>query len=339
MKHLSKEIVENAKQQLYQGRSVRQVATNLKIAVGSAVNIRNANKENLPPPKMGRPSKVSKDTRKVLARQFNNGSIQTIQDGQRIVQAEDGEQVHARTVRRHLQKEGLKAYVQQKKPGLTLNHRKDRLAFAKAHLHWTVDDWKNVMFSDETTISRVGSFGKKFYYCTKEHKRLQPHQVKETKQSGGGKIMVWGCMTYRGVGDAAWVPGKIDAAAYLEVLKDYVLASRDWYGMDPEAFIFQQDNASVHTARIVRDFFDESNLTVLEWPANSPDINPIENLWSYLKRELDLYKEAPRTLDELWERVQEVWTNIPISYIQKLYESMPRRMEEVVRNRGGCTKY
>jgi len=283
MRPLPRDTVANAKQQLNQGRSARQVASNLKISVASAVRIRNANKENVPPPKMGRPSKVSKGTSKVLARQFNNGDIQSIQDGQRLVQTEDGEQVHARTVRRHLQKEGLKAYVQQKKPGLTLNHRKDRLAFAKAHLHWTVDDWKNVMFSDETTISRVGSFGKKFFYSTKEHKRLMPHQVKETKQAGGGKIMIWGCMTYRGVGDASWVPGKIDAAAYLEVLKDYVLASRDWYDMDPETFIFQQDNARVHTARIVRDFFDESNITVLEWPANSPDLNPIENIWSYLK--------------------------------------------------------
>jgi len=151
--------------------------------------------------------------------------------------------------------------------------------------------------------------------------------------------MVWGCMTYHGVGDASWIPGKINAEAYIDVLKDYVLASRDWYNVDPETFIFQQDNASVHTAHIVKAFFVESNLTVMKWPANSPDLNPIENLWSYLKTELGLYKESPKTMDDLWERVQEVWTKIPIDYIQKLYESMPRRMEEVVRNRGGYTKY
>jgi len=339
MRALGKQIVEDAKQQLHQGRSVREVASNLKISVSSAVKIRNINKENMPPPEMGRPSKITKETSRVLARQFNNGILQSLQDGQRMVRSVDGGQVHVRTVQRHLEKEGLKAYVQQKKPGLTLNHRKDRYAFAKAHLHWTVDDWRRVMFSDETTISRVGSFGKKFYYSTQEHKRLKPHQVKETKQSGGGKIMVWGCMTYHGVGDASWIPGKINAEAYIDVLKDYVLASRDWYGMDPETFIFQQDNASVHTAHIVKAFFAESNLTVLEWPANSPDLNPIENLWWYLKRELGLYTEAPKTLDELWERVQDVWTKIPISYIQKLYESMPTRIQEVIRSRGGYTKY
>lgn len=256
-----------------------------------------------------------------------------------MVQSSDGGQVHVRTVQRLLKKEGVKAYVQQKKPGLTLNHYAKRLKFAKDHLHWNMEEWKTVMFSDETTISRVGSFGRKYYYSSPEHKRLKPHQVKETKQSGGGKIMVWGCMTYHGVGDASWIPGKINAEAYIDVLKEYVLASRDWYDMDPETFIFQQDNASVHTARIVKTFFVKSKLTVMEWPANSPDLNPIENLWSYLKHELGKYKESPRTMDELWDRVQEVWTKIPVDYIQKLYESMPRRMAEVVRSRGGYTKY
>ena len=126
---------------------------------------------------MGPPSKISKDTRKTLARQFNNGTLQSLQDGKRMVESADGEQVHVRTVQRNLEKEGLKAYVQQKKPDLTLNHKRDRLEFAKAHLHWTVEQWKTVMFSDESTISRVGSFGRKFYYSTKEHKRLKPHQM------------------------------------------------------------------------------------------------------------------------------------------------------------------
>jgi hypothetical protein len=195
------------------------------------------------------------------------------------------------------------------------------------------------MFSDETIISHIGSFGKNFFYSSWEHNHLKPHQVKETKQSGGGKMMVWGCMTYYGIGDASWIPGKINAEAYIDVLQDYVLASCDWYSMDPGTFIFQQDNASVHTACIVKDFFAESNITVLKWPANSPDLNPIENLWWYLKRELGLYKEAPTSMDELWERVQDVWTKIPITYIQKLYESMPRHIEQLHRNHGGYTKY
>ena len=151
--------------------------------------------------------------------------------------------------------------------------------------------------------------------------------------------MVWGCMTNHGVGDASWISGTIKSDDYIDILNEYVIASRDWYDMDPETFIFQQDNAGTHTARIMREYFEGNNIIVLDWPANSPDLNPIVHLWSYLKRELGLYPEAPESMEELWERVQDVWTKIPIRYIQKLYESMPRRMEEVVHNRGGHTKY
>ena len=151
--------------------------------------------------------------------------------------------------------------------------------------------------------------------------------------------MLWGCMTHYGVGDASWVPGKINSEDYLEVLHDYVLASRDWFDMDPETFIFQQDNAGIHTAHIINDFFEEYNITVLDWPACSPDLNPIEHLWSYLKRELQSYETSPNNLDELWDQVQEVWAKIPIKYIQKLYESMPKRMSDVCQAKGGHTKY
>ncbi|KAF9936745.1 hypothetical protein BGZ70_006735, partial [Mortierella alpina] len=116
MRSLAPQTVDNVKQQLNQGRSAREVAGNLKVSVSFVLKVRKANQENIPPPKMGRPSKISKDTRKTLARQFNRDTLQSLHDGQRMVQSADGEQVHVRTVQRNLEKEGLKAYVQQRKP-------------------------------------------------------------------------------------------------------------------------------------------------------------------------------------------------------------------------------
>ena len=78
----------------------------------------------------------------------------------------------------------------------------------------------NVMFSDESSISRIGSFGRQYFYSDKEHKCLQPHQVKETKQS---EARLWS----DGLGDLSWIPGKVNSDQYLTVLKDYVLQSRD----------------------------------------------------------------------------------------------------------------
>ena len=105
-------------------------------------------------------------------------------------------QVHRTTVQRNLKNYGVKAWVKPKKPNLEPHQKHARLAFAQQHEKWTIEQWKNVMFSDESSISRIGSFGRQYFYSDREHKRLEPHQVKETKQAGGGKIMAWGCMTY-----------------------------------------------------------------------------------------------------------------------------------------------
>ena len=111
--------------------------------------------------------------------------------------------------------------------------------------------------------------------------------------------MFWGCITYYGVGDACWLQGKVDADAYVDVLKDYVLQSRDWYCMDPATFVFQQDNASIHTARIIKKYFSKSKIQVLDWPPNSPDLNPIKHVWKYINHQLGQYQQDPSDMNEL----------------------------------------
>ena len=80
-------------------------------------------------------------------------------------------------------------------------------------------------------------------------------------------------------------------------------------------------------------------MQVMTWPAQSPDLNPIEHLWIHLKRKLGEYEEPPRGINELWERIQVVWDGIPAEECQKLIESMPRKIEAVLRAKGGYTKY
>ncbi len=329
----------DAIQQLIQGHSVREVADSVGISIATAIRIRSDHKENIPPPKRGRPSKIAPETKRVLARQFNIGRLRTLHDGQRFIQATDGVQVHVQTVRRNLRVEGIRAFVQRKRPDLKPNHVQDRLAFAQAHITWTVDDWKRVMFSDESIISRVGSFGRKYYYSNQEHNRLQPHQVRPMQQGGGGKMMVWGCITYFGAGDLCSINGTLDSEFYLTILNDYVFNSFVWYGMDPAESFFQQDNSRVHTSNLMQQWFDEQVFTVLEWPSNSPDLNIIEHVWAFIKRRLYGYERALQNIQELWDRVQDIWTNLPLAFLQGLYESMPRRIRALLRNRGGNIEY
>lgn len=182
----------SARRLLCEGQSIRRASEAVQIGVQSARRIQKSIQENIPPPKMGRPRKIPARTRCNLALDFSTGRILTLKEAKREIEMTDGVDVHENTVRRNLRQMGVKAYVKPVKPKLTPNHVEARLRFAKEHANWTVDQWKQVMFSDETTFIRVGSFGRQFHYSDQEHRLHFPHQIKESVQAGGGKIFFWG---------------------------------------------------------------------------------------------------------------------------------------------------
>jgi len=246
--------------------------------------------------------------------------------------------LHSNIIRHHLKKSGMKAVVKSKYPLLSTKHCKAHLDFAIAHKDWTIEDWKKVIWSDETKINRLGSDGCKWMW-KKPGEGLSDRLVQETVKFGEGSVMVWGCMTWQGVGYAAKIDGRMDGDLYLQILKDDLLNTLQYYGLDPFDIIFQQDNNLKHTCIKVGEWLEEQDFETMVWPAQSPDLNPIEHLWSYLKRRLGEYEHPPNGILQLWERIQEIWEGISVEECQKLIESMPRRVQAVVKAKGGYTKY
>jgi AAA15 family ATPase/GTPase len=105
----------------------------------------------------------------------------------------------------------------------------------------------------------------------------------------------------------------------------------------PLRFVFQHDNDPKHASLLVREWLQENLIRVMKWPSQSPDLNPIEHLWEEVERRIRC--QNFRNKNELREKIEEVWNEMPQSMLDKLIDSMPRRCAAVIKSKGGPTKY
>ena len=148
-------------------------------------------------------------------------------------------------------------------------------------------------------------------------------------------VMVWGCFSSTGVGDIHVIEGYMNASIYKRILSSHMLPSaRRLFSGN---YIFQQDNDPKHRAKEVKKYFERKNIEVLDWPSNNPDLNPIENMWHELKKLIKF--EQVRKKSDLPEALIRCWNKITPEYCNKLIESMPRRIDQIVKNKGLWTNY
>lgn len=208
----------------------------------------------------------------------------------------------------------------------------NRLQFAKNHMSWTTK-WRKVIFSDEKKFNLDGPDGCHCYW----HDLRDKPEIRMSRNFGGGSVMIWGAFGYGGKMPILYVPPKMNSQTYLEML-EYAL---DEFADDVggPGFIFQQDNAAVHSAKVVKEYFSLTSTPVLEWPSRSPDLNPVENLWGRMAQKVYENGRQYNTVNNLKQSIQDVWKNLEMDYLQNLINSMPSRIFEVIRNKGGNTHY
>jgi len=110
----------------------------------------------------------------------------------------------------------------------------------------------------------------------------------------------------------------------------------NYYDLDQDQVIFQHDNDPKHTSRVANVALTELKLNVLDWPSQSPDLNPIEHFWSHIAREM---KRKTGALQELWNELQTILVENNRDLCRKLIGTMPRRIIDVIKAKGGYTKW
>uniref|UniRef100_A0A915DNF1 Transposase Tc1-like domain-containing protein n=1 Tax=Ditylenchus dipsaci TaxID=166011 RepID=A0A915DNF1_9BILA len=197
--------------------------------------------------------------------------------------------ITVRTVQNRLIEVGLFGRRPAEKPFISPKNVKERLSFAKEHQNWTVDQWKSVLWSDESKFNMIGSDGKG-YVRRPVNKRFDPKYTK-------GTVKLVEETLWSGLFLVAWTwTSQTDLPA---------------------------GQRSKHKAKIITKGLQDNSVDVMQWPAQSPDLNLIENLWYEAERRMGGHKH--KMSDELFKAVKKAWESIPKERLEKLVESMPRR--------------
>jgi len=339
MRPISDECNRQIKKCLEDCLSVRKVASLTKVSIGRVQKTRSSMSSLGNFNKRGRPSKLSARQKQYIVRSITKDGNDNAVQVKEALKNDLGIDISERTVRRQLRAAGLVLFVKPKKAMLSERNRKKRLEWAIDHKDWTLDDWKRVIWTDETKVNRFGSDGQAYAWKRSEE-NLQKRHVKQTLKYGGGNIMVWSCITWEGVGFIVDVGKNMNKEIYLDTLKEDLNNTMDEYGMDKSKLIFMQDNDPKHKSALVMDWLSKQPFKCMEWPPQSPDLNPIENMWALLERRLfKNYETFPAGINDLWERIADTWYDITKEECQKYIETMPDRVKEVLKAKGSWTKY
>lgn len=283
----------------------------------------------------GRPRKTSVREDRQIVREAKKNRRLSAEKIATMVEEDHGVTISNQTVRNRIKEEGFNGRAARKKPNLSKQNMKARLAYAMTMLKYKEKDWRKVVFSDESSIWLTGAAGR-VYVWRKPGEEFKRECLVPTFKSGRETLMVWGCITYEGVGALHLCETSVTGTYYKSILEKNLQATVSVMGIGDD-YKFVHDGAPAHRSKLIKNYLKENKVEVLEHPAQSPDLNPIENLWAHVKQEL--HKAPASSIEDLKLKIQAIWYVIESERVQKLYLSMAKRLQQVKVNKGGHTKY
>lgn len=205
---------------------------------------------------------------------------------------------------------------------------------AKIYQHLTLNDWRSVVFSDEATI-----YSERTQTSVRWVRMGDEGPPPEQEDLRNKAINVWGYIRYDGQGEIFRFDYTMRKEEYLATLQEHLLDATEPLNGRGERLIFQHDGASYHGAKIIKDWIALSPIKFLPWPPQSPDINIIENVWASIKNELWKQIAEIKSSNDIWEKTYQIFNNLTLEYIHKLYSSLPKRMKAIIDKHGNRINY
>ena len=283
----------------------------------------------------GRPRKITKRGLGVLKRQLRGTPTLTARKLKEHNPLLLGE-TSIRTIQESLHREGYRKKKCLRKPLLTKAHRKKRRAFALNYKGWGLNEWREVLWSDEATFFVSDAKGKTAWRAPDDDPLSE--KLLATSVKYPPYIMVWGSFGYGGLGELVILPRNetVNKEVYYTLLNLHLESSFE----KSSTSIFQQDGAPAHTSKFVTSWLEDCSIDYIkDWPGNSPDLSPIENLWAIIKAHLR--DRDTSTIAKLEVAVRECWDALDPEILRNLADSVPKRLRKCLsrKRKSDVTKY
>jgi transposase len=312
---------------LYPLKTIRQLAEMYSLSKSSVHNIVKKKKVYgtvADRPKSGRPklSSIRDDRRLVrLSIQDRFRTAATLRNMWHI-------KASIATVKRRLLSAGLRGCVSKRKPPLTGLHKRTRLEWCRIRRNWTVEQWRSVVFVDESSFLMLPN-STRMHIRRRQNEKYSSACTSPSHKWRSPNLMVWGAISGAGIGPLHRCNGHINQFVYESILNEH------------EEYLIgctmAQDNAPCHKTALIRDWMVIHGIQIIPWPSCSPDLNPIEQVWSSMKRSIQ--GRHFKSKDELWNVLSELWLHFTNSFVLRFIDSMPRRVAAVIAAKGGVTRY
>lgn len=329
------------------GMSRRNIASQLSIPESTVGRISRKVKND---PKLGfihkkrsgAPRKVTATSERRLVRHVRQNPFSTINE--LTTPTKSGYDLHRHTIRKVLNNNGIGSFQPRTKPYLSPSHAKKRLDWARDMTELRVGDIDNlrtIIFTDESTFE-VGQISSAPRVLRKKGEAYLPQHLRPSFKSGRSTISVWGAISYDFKGPLVFMPQgeRMTSQTYINgILSQQGYDFYEKISHEHGFAVWQQDGAPCHTAKGSMQWMKEMGMEVLPWPAQSPDVNPIENIWSILKTRISKRRHHSTTIPALKAALADEWEKLTIEDIRPVVGSMRERISLLVTAKGHSLKY